>query len=507
MWSGVSAWVSDAPFCIVEIQLLIVFFVHQLSMLLCFQLVLACLALCVLSKEGSQTIHQQKEEGKKFVFTQGNISTSMSSAVQCAVCYCDVVDEAGQPVVEDGVALTSARCGGAVPHVVCQFCLDGYLDAVTSAPDKRLLDGYAKTGGLRCALCEDALDEAALFGSGAGGELLRKYSTVVRRVANAVERRVALEESLKKQEGGAAANGKVVEHVIGKVDELLSTSIACPHCGAAFFDFNGCMSLTCGLCNKEFCGVCLKVHRTTSDGHAAVLECLGHLPAAELEKYGMRRGDYFMSNAGGENWERWKERIKVGAVLRYLGTLTKDVVWSVVQDVLQHLRASKLLTEAALEELQRKVFSHDVNAVHLIRIPNIFWLLYSSKHDVRFERAVELRALEQDERIQIGQLVVAAVRKRYPGWVAMKERVPGEDFPAINYPPEAMSIIAKVIEQWGADRKIWEMSAYAGEAPVTAAAAGGAPQQGGGRGGRGGGGGAPQQGGGRGRGGRGGRGY
>ena len=50
--SGVSAWVSDAPFCIVEIQLLIVFFVHQLSMLLCFQLVLACLALCVLSKEG-----------------------------------------------------------------------------------------------------------------------------------------------------------------------------------------------------------------------------------------------------------------------------------------------------------------------------------------------------------------------------------------------------------------------------------------------------------------------
>lgn len=390
-------------------------------------------------------------------------------------------------MVEDGVAIGSARCGSSTAaegerHVVCQFCLDGYLDAVTSAPDKRLLDGYAKTGGLRCALCEDALDEADLFASVRSGELLRKYSAVVRRVANAVERRAALEESLKKQEG-AAANGKVVEHVIGKVDELLSTSIACPHCGAAFYDFNGCMSLTCGLCNKEFCGVCLAVHRTTSDGHAAVLECLGNLPEAELGKYGMRRGDYFMSNAGGDSWEKWKERIKVGAVLRYMGTLTKDVVWSVVADVLQHLRGSKLLSEAALDELQRKVFSHDVNAVHLIRIPNIFWLLYSSKHDVRFERAVELRALEQDERIQIGQLVVAAVRKRYPGWVAMKERVPGEDFPAINYPPEAMSIIAKVIEQWGADRKIWEMSAYAGEAPVAAAAHN---NNGGGRGGRGG---------------------
>lgn len=432
------------------------------------------------------------------------MTAATAAALTCAVCYCEVTDDTGAAMVEDGEPLMWAQCcgGGAARHVVCRFCLDGYLDAVTSAPDKRLLDGYAKTGGLRCPLCEAAVDEAALFASVRCGELLRKYGTVVRRVANAVERRAALEESLKKQEGDAV-NGKVVEHVLGKVDELLSTSIGCPHCGAAFFDFNGCMSLSCGLCNKEFCGVCLAVHPRTADGHAAVLECLQALPVSELEKYGMRRGDYFMSNAGGENWERWKERIKVGAVLRYFGTLTKDVVWSVVQDVMRHLKTNKLLSEAALEELQRKVFSHDVNAVHLIRIPNIFWLLYSSKHDVRFERAVELRALDQDERIQIGQLVVAAVRRRYPGWVAMKERVPGEDFPAINYPPEAMSIIARVIEQWGAERGIWEMSAYAGDGPHAAAAAGagaargGAARGGAGRGGaapaaaRGGGGGAP----------------
>lgn len=425
----------------------------------------------------------------------------------CAVCYCEVTDDTGAAVVEDGEALMWARCGGAgaAQHVVCRFCLDGYLDAVTSAPDKRLLDGYAKTGGLRCPLCEEAVDESELFATVRCGALLRKYGTVVRRVANAVERRLALEESLKKQEG-EAANGKVVEHVLGKVDELLSTSISCPHCGAAFFDFNGCMSLSCGLCNKEFCGVCLTVHPRTADGHAAVLECLQGLPESELEKFGMRRGDYFMSNAGGENWERWKERIKVGAVLRYLGTLTKDVVWGVVQDLLRHLRGSKLLSEAAVDELQRKVFSHDVNAVHLIRIPNIFWLLYSSKHDVLFERAVELRALAQEERIQIGQLVVAAVRKRYPGWMAMKERVPGEAFDAINYPPEAMSIIAKVIEQWGAGRGIWEMSAYAGDGPHGAAPAGAAAAAAGGRGGRGGNAGGAAAGG-AGRGGRGGGGY
>ena len=470
---------------------------------MCVTLVIACqysvCSLHILSKDTRTRKGGARENKRGYITT-----TVYMTAVVCAVCYSEVVDEAGAAVVEDGEVLMWARCCGSsacgAQHAVCQFCLDGYLDAVTSAPDKRLLDGYAQTGGLRCPLCEEAVDEAALFATVRCGDLLRKYSGVVRRVANAVERRAALEESLKKQEDGAAANGKVVEHVKGKVDELLSTSIACPHCGAAFFDFNGCMSLTCGLCNKEFCGVCLAVHRTTADGHAAVLECLGSLPASELEKYGMRRGDYFMSNAGGENWERWKERIKVGAVLRYLGTLTKDVVWSVVQDVLEHLRSSKLLSEASVEELQRKVFSHDVNAVHLIRIPNIFWLLYSSKHDVRFERAVELRALNQDERLQIGQRVVAAVRRRYPGWVAIKERVPGEDFPAINYPPEAMSIIAKVIEQWGSERGIWEMSAYAGEAPpIAAAPAAAAPFAGGnnnnnnnGRGGYGGGRGGPR---------------
>ena len=54
-----------------------------------------------------------------------------------------------------------------------------------------------------------------------------------------------------------------------------------------------------------------------------------------------------------------------------------------------------------------------------------------------------------------GKFVIDKVRKEYPDWKAIKHYVPGEDFQAVNYPPELSSIIFSAIEEWGNSRNFW----------------------------------------------------
>jgi hypothetical protein len=243
----------------------------------------------------------------------------------------------------------------------------------------------------------------------------------------------------------AEANANLGQRLVADVRDVLTKALSCPHCGAPFLDFSGCLSLTCAACNREFCGVCSRKHSETADGHQAVAGCVKKLSAEQVAEFGFH-SSYFIT-AGG--WAKWSDRLKVAAILAFFKTLRRDVVWDTFSQVDAALRKEQLLSEASLQQLATKVYSHDVDAVHLVRIPNTFWLLYSTKKCRKFEDVVQQVALPQADRLSVGKVILAAIKKAYPSWVQVKNTVPGEQFEAINYPPEFLPLITQVMDQWG----------------------------------------------------------
>jgi len=50
-------------------------------------------------------------------------------------------------------------------------------------------------------------------------------------------------------------------------------NLACPHCDTVYYDFEGCMALTCSSCQKHFCGYCHKQTQNSRSCHDHVREC------------------------------------------------------------------------------------------------------------------------------------------------------------------------------------------------------------------------------------------
>ena len=63
---------------------------------------------------------------------------------------------------------------------------------------------------------------------------------------------------------------KVIE-TVDNISELLTPQ--CPKCNAKFDDFDGCFSIMCRSCDKNFCGWCLKFHGSSAKVHIHATHC------------------------------------------------------------------------------------------------------------------------------------------------------------------------------------------------------------------------------------------
>lgn len=402
----------------------------------------------------------------------------------CSVCFMEPDGD------DEGCAVPPRMASCAASHYICQDCAESFLRSSLASVSQGLVRQWKDSKTLPCPLSSkesccclttrDFFEIGSVEVSQAICDLSQCLSSTV--AQDEVTTRMIQKESGgddgEGAEGGGVARGKgsntlsanssrLVQHIKDRIDELCTASIACPHCSAPFLDFSGCMALTCGSCGREFCGVCLSINHydTTSiprrvpvkDAHAQVLLCLQRYDPKMLATYGMTQGSYFISNSEGINWERWKDRIKATRLLEYLFTIKKDVLWRVYDEIERHIVANKLMNDEEIAQLKTKVFSHEASAQHLVRIPVLFWLLYASKIDCSFREAMEDadKFMGQADKIEVGRLCVAKMREVYPSWQAVRVRVPGESFEAINYPPEALSLITSVIDEWGTRKGIW----------------------------------------------------
>lgn len=378
------------------------------------------------------------------------------SSNQCSLCFFDSSDN------DENNQLFFIKCSGDSPsHFFCHECIKRFFnEQIIQNKDKKVIECYKNNKKIICPLighCNNCILEDEIFVLNNRDiiksfykshnildlEILEKqYSDREKKFIESV-----VNDTIQEQN-----NKQIVKTLLCKIQEILSDSIACPYCKKTFVDFSGCMALMCGTCDKEFCGVCMKIHsdQQNNDAHQSVLTCVNSLPNNIKEKYGLN--GYFMN---GNYWESWKERIQINEINNYLKTLHKEVVLKNYNLLLSEIKKLQLLTLQGIDMLSEMVFSHDMDSVHLIRIPNVYWLIYSTKHNVKFEDAVNFAIFNIDDRMTVGLKVISEIRKLYPNWKDVKKKVPGENFMAINYPPEFMGIIAKVIDEWGINNKIW----------------------------------------------------
>ena len=79
-----------------------------------------------------------------------------------------------------------------------------------------------------------------------------------------------------------------------------------------------------------------------------------------------------------------------------------------------YLKKESLLSIENINILEEKIYSHNINGVHLLRIPIVFWTIYSFKHNITIEKVIESIEITIANRIAIGKYVIDRVRNNYP---------------------------------------------------------------------------------------------
>ena len=252
----------------------------------------------------------------------------------CLVCFDDYPALKGiECNAGGGEAGGSAAHAKAEKHFLCDECLAGHVSA---AIDAESIDIFRRKGGVCCVDpgCEAPPFTDAALAKALPEEVFAKYTTAKEKIA---EQRINAElekgfEARLKNEREKAGGGQrqiVKDHICEKI-----LTLACPRCGQAFVDFNGCMALTCSRagCGCGFCALCQEdcgndAHKHIGDG----------CPLAQ--RLGVKKGEFHLS---AEDWNKAASKARVIRLSEYLATLTTAQKQHALEDVANELRDLKI---------------------------------------------------------------------------------------------------------------------------------------------------------------------
>ena len=215
------------------------------------------------------------------------VATAASALQQrtCQVCYCECDLAAG---------VECSPPAGAAPHFLCNGCLAQYVGEQVANHTDANLRRFEQRGGVRCShfiapragqpvVAESC--RAPVYTDAALAAHLPEttFALYFQAKAKVAEQRIHVEAAR-----GFAAERAALEARIATLDlderarqvrnhiveRILNP--ACPRCGQAFVDFDGCFALSCSRvgCSLPACGFCAYcLHDANGDAHAHVAEC------------------------------------------------------------------------------------------------------------------------------------------------------------------------------------------------------------------------------------------
>ena len=215
------------------------------------------------------------------------VATAASALQQrtCQVCYCECDLAAG---------VECSPPAGAAPHFLCNGCLAQYVGEQVANHTDANLRRFEQRGGVRCShfiapragqpvVAESC--RAPVYTDAALAAHLPEttFALYFQAKAKVAEQRIHVEAARGFAAERAALEARIatldlderarqVRHHI--VERILNP--ACPRCGQAFVDFDGCFALSCSRvgCSLPACGFCAYcLHDANGDAHAHVAEC------------------------------------------------------------------------------------------------------------------------------------------------------------------------------------------------------------------------------------------
>ena len=114
-------------------------------------------------------------------------------------------------------------------------------------------------------------------------------------------------------------------------------NLACPHCDTAYFEFDGCMALSCATCKMSFCGYCHHKTETSRGAHEHVRQCLMNTTPD---------GSYY---ADKERVREAQRQYRTRELKKYLCKFKKDKQNAIVIELKTDLKDVNIQAEALYE--------------------------------------------------------------------------------------------------------------------------------------------------------------
>ena len=179
--------------------------------------------------------------------------------LKCCICYERVARQLG------------VSCHSPGAHFYCNSCFSDQTLSQTSSDSKGKF--YSSNCKVLCAYCSEPFSEADVA-SICTAEVYARYRGACKDFLEAQicrreqEKHARAIEQLQKEiaQGGvqtlvATVNRKKL-HILENI-----LTLKCPRCTTTILDFEGCFAVTCGHCNCNFCGWCLKDCGTNAHPH------------------------------------------------------------------------------------------------------------------------------------------------------------------------------------------------------------------------------------------------
>jgi hypothetical protein len=227
-------------------------------------------------------------------------------------------------------------------HILCSGCLTDFFNSEITEPSDAIYLYYADNRLIKC-MCDQKC--TGFFTIESIQKLLNEYEMPI------FEKFII---SLNQACSHEISNNTTVldtkEKVINSMNNILTTSVSCPYCRAPFYDFSGCLALTCAnpRCKKNFCGLCMQKHKYATDPHMMVLVCGKKLSTVQITEYEIH--SYFMSSS---KWELWKERQKLKEMIKWLVNLGYSKILLFKNDIIIYLKKMGLLNAKTIFNLEK----------------------------------------------------------------------------------------------------------------------------------------------------------
>jgi hypothetical protein len=169
----------------------------------------------------------------------------------CCICFDDTDD---------------VRCTGK-RHTLCNSCFNGHVVAEAKRPE---FNGTVKCPLNRMSECDCEGFTVSFIAKHTTDQTFNEYDrkrydikekTAIHKFQEDFQKKLQLENTLSQSE-------KDMNYVLDNIFTL-----KCPHCSAAYADFDGCLAVVCSSCSKSFCGKCNAACKDKTHAHQHAHYC------------------------------------------------------------------------------------------------------------------------------------------------------------------------------------------------------------------------------------------